>query len=272
MADNASTPPPAKKAKTDKSIDDWSAKQEVGRSAMESAPPDTWQLLYWPAKDADGKVAAGAGRAEYLRVMFEEAGVPYEEVTAGLREFFWEKLDLQTYPTLAPPAIRKGDFILGQTAVCAKHLAIEFGLMPKDLVDSSHADQIVTTVHEYIAEGRMAFHPVKNTMSYHDQKEEAKPYIEAFKTDRLPRYMTNFERFLKANKGGEGFFLGESLSYVDLQVMVMLQVTRSQFPDKWPTIDAPVLKAFLQRMEARPQIQQYLSSGRKQPFAGDSMM
>merc|ERR1712048_562949 len=134
-------------------------------------------------------------------------------------EFFWHNLELQPYPALAPPAIRKGHFILGQTAVCAKHLAVEFGLFPQSQADASHADQIVTTVHEYIAEGRSAFHPVKNTMSYHDQTEEAKPYIDAFKADRLPRYMTNFERFLKANNGGNDFFIGPSLTYVDLQVM-----------------------------------------------------
>jgi glutathione S-transferase len=162
--------------------------------------------------------------------------------------------------------------VLAQTGVCAKHLAIEFGLYPKDPIDASHADQIVTTVHEYIAEGRSAFHPVKNTMSYHDQKEEAKPYIEAFKTDRLPRYMASFERLLKFNNGGVGFFIGTSLTHTDLQVMVMLQVTRQQFPDAWPAIDAPLLKAFLERMEARSQIQKYLASDRKQPFAGDSMM
>lgn len=264
--------PSAKKARTDKSIDDWSAKQEVGKSALDPAPADIWQLLYWPAKDADGKVAAGAGRAEYLRVIFEEAGIPYEEVTAGLREYFWNNVELQPFPVLAPPAIRKGSFVACQTAVCAKHLAVQFGMYPVDAGDACHADQIVATVHEYIAEGRMAFHPVKNTMSYHDQKEAAKPYIEAFAKDRLPRYMSSFERLLKANLGGDGFFIGDSLTHADLQVMVMLQVTRSQFPDSWLNLDAPLLKAFLTRMEARPKIKSYLQSDRRQPFAGDSLM
>lgn len=274
MSDNGepSAKRPALDSKKDKAIDDWAAKQEVGKSALDPPSADKWQILYWPALDADGKVSAGAGRAEYLRVMFEEAGVPYEDVSARLRDFFWTRLDMQPYPTLAPPAIRKGSFILGQTAACAKHLAIEFNLFPTNAADVAHADQIVITVHEFIAEGRAAFHPVKNTLSYHEQKEEAKPYIAAFKSERLPRYMTNFERFLGANGGGKDCFIGKTVTYVDLQVMVMLQVTRSQFPDAWPTIEAPLLKAFLVRMEARPRIQRYLSSGRKQPFAGDSMM
>jgi len=272
LANEKTEEPLAKKPRTDKSIDDWSAKQEVGKSALDPAPADTWQLLYWPAKDANGNVAAGAGRAEYLRVIFEEAGVPYEEVTAGLREYFWSSVELQSFPVLAPPAIRKGSFVACQTAVCAKHLATMFGLYPVDPAEACHADQIVATVHEYIAEGRIAFHPVKNTLSYHEQKEEAKPYIEEFKKDRLPRYMTSFERLLKANDGGSGFFIGDKLTHTDLQVMVMLQVTKSQWPDSWPNLDVPLLKAFLARMEGRPTIKNYLQSDRRQPFAGDSLM
>lgn len=83
--------------------------------------------------------------------------------------------------------------------------------------------------------------------------------------------MAFFERLLKANKG-TGFFIGETLTHADLQVMVMLQVTKSQWPDAWPGLDIPLLKAFLTRMEARPKIKSYLQSDRKQPFAGDSLM
>lgn len=259
--------------KEDKVIATWASNQEVGKSALEPAPADKWQILYWPARDADGNISAGAGRAEYLRVIFEEAGVQYEEITSNIQDFFWTRLDLQSFPVLAPPAIRKGDFVLCQTPICAKHLAIEFDMYPKNQMDASHAEQIVTTVHEYIAEGRMAFHPVKNTLSYHKQVEEAKPYIEAFQKERMPRYLGNFERYLKANKTESGFFMGETLTYVDLQVMVMLQVTRSQWPEAWESLsDIPSLKAFLATMEARPKINLYLESPRKSPFAGDSLM
>lgn len=256
---------------TDKSVNELAQKLEVGRSAVDPAPPDIWQILYWPPTDATGKTFAGAGRAEYLRVMFEEAGVEYEEVNGGIIDYFWKNLDLQPTPVLAPPAIRKGTFVLSQTAVCAKHLAVEFGMYPSDLKDASHAEQIVATVHEFIAEGRMAFHPVKNTMSYHEQKEEAKPYIEAFKKERLPRYLAHFERCINSNTNS-GFFVGAALTYVDLQVMVMLQVTKSQFPDAWEEVEIPSLKKFLERMESRPKQIEYMASSRKHPFAGDSMM
>lgn len=245
---------------------------KIGKAVEDPVSDDMWQLLYWPAKAPDGSIIAGAGRGEYLRVIFEEMGVEYENVSAGLREFFWENHDAQPYPVLSPPTIRKGQFILSQTVACAKYLAVEFGIYPQDPVDAAHSDQIVTMVHDTIGEGRNAFHPVKNTMSYIEQKEEAKPYIEEFATLRMPRYLNIFERFLKANAERGEFFIGSSLTYVDLQVMVMLQVTRSQFSDHWPTYDAPMLKAFLDRMEARPNMAAYLSSDRRRPFSGDSMM
>jgi len=297
-------------SQTNDKLDNWTARQnnDGALSARDPPHPTKWQLLYWPAVNAAGEIEAGAGRAEYLRVLFEEAGEPYEEVTSDLRAYFWQDADtLQPagFPVLAPPAIRKGGFALCQTAVCAKFLAQRLGLYPADPLQAAKGEQVVATVHEYIAEGRMAFHPVKNTLSYHRQADEAAPHIDAFRRERLPRYMGIFERLLASNNNnnnadknadssshnqnnedhedgdgdgdgddgnGSGYFVGRTATYVDLQVMVMLQVTAHQWPAAWAALDAPLLKAFLRRMEGRPAMRRYLQSGRKQPFAGDSLM
>jgi len=89
-------------------------------SALVAPPKDTYQLLYWPARDeTTGKIFAGAGRAEYLRIIFEYAGVPYEEISssAELMRYFWKETALQpaAYPVLAPPAVRYNDFAVAQT-------------------------------------------------------------------------------------------------------------------------------------------------------------
>lgn len=249
------------------------SKRSTRMSALDPPPRDTWQILYWPAVSEDGKITAGAGRAEYLRVIFEAAFVPYEEVSVNIGEYFWSRTEVQPMPVLAPPCVRYNDFVVAQTAVAAKYVAIKCGLFPDGPAEATaRAEQIVATVHEYIAEGRMAFHPVKNTMSYHQQVEEAKPYVAAFAQERLPRYMQHFERLLLANDGGEGFFVGSKMSYVDLQVLVMLQVTKSQFPEAWATLETPKLKKFLGRVEEVAGIKEYLASPRKRPFAGDSLM
>mmetsp|Transcript_17590 Transcript_17590/g.70644 ORF Transcript_17590/g.70644 Transcript_17590/m.70644 type:complete len:111 (-) Transcript_17590:1431-1763(-) len=110
-------------------------------------------------------------------------------------------------------------------------------------------------------------------MSYHKQVEESKPRQAEFIAERLPRYFGHFERALEASGGP--YFLGADLSYVDLQVMVMLHVTRQQWPDAWAELASttiPRLVAFLATVEALPPIKAYLESPRKHPFAGDSLM
>ena len=46
-----------------------------------------------------------------------------------------------------------GDLILAQTAVICRFLGKEFGMWPEKEEDVWHADQINTTIHDFIAEG-----------------------------------------------------------------------------------------------------------------------
>ncbi len=49
--------------------------------------------------------------------------------------------------------------------------------------------QVVLVVTDYHAEGHDAYHPVVKGDSYDSQKEEAKPHIERFKKNRMPKYV-----------------------------------------------------------------------------------
>merc|ERR1711893_115829 len=112
------------------------------------------------------------------------------------------------YPGFAPPYIKKGDFTLNQTQVICKYLGKQFGLWPETEQDAWHADQINTTIHDYIAEGRLVFHGRGFVESYYTQKEETKPYIEWFKRERIEKWLAVLEKNLKANNGGNGFLVG----------------------------------------------------------------
>uniref|UniRef100_A0A7S4PTJ4 Glutathione transferase n=1 Tax=Alexandrium monilatum TaxID=311494 RepID=A0A7S4PTJ4_9DINO len=236
--------------------------------------PGVWQLIYWPCWGRDGSISAGAGRAEYVRLMFEEAGVPYEEVEDAefVRDFFWRRCDeLQPAPVLAPPAVHKDGFVLSQTAAIVRYLARKFGMMPDGGVEAeARADQLVETVHEMVAEARLAYHPDhQHRRPYRDQREAAEPYIRAFERSRLPRLLGHFERLL-AHAGEH--FVGGSFSYADVQVFALLRVAESQFPRAYAALDIPLLRAFLNRTARRPRIAAYLASDRSRPFAGDSFM
>ena len=180
---------------------------------------------------------------------------------------------VEGWPCLTPPMIKKGNFQLCQTPVICKYLGKEFGLYPDNPLDEIKGEQVNTTIHDFIAEGRLAFHGKNFMMSYYQQIEETQPYIKTFVETRLLRYLQHFEKILLANSAGDGFVIGNKLTYIDLGLMHVLRATASQFPDAWKSYDSiPKLKAFKERMEARPRLAEYFKSDRCKPFEGNSMM
>lgn len=61
---------------------------------------DVWELYY------HGPKLVGPGRGEFVRLMFEELGIKYKEVNENIYELFQD--NLQGFPSLAPPMIKKG--------------------------------------------------------------------------------------------------------------------------------------------------------------------
>jgi glutathione S-transferase len=142
----------------------------------------SWKLYYWGG--------AFKGRGEYVRLMFELAGVTYEEVN-----------DVQqlltcidrggangsaSYPAFTVPLIvtPEGDSISQPPAIMA-FLGKRFGYYPENEMDEFHALQIVNTVADFHAEGRACFHPVDIMASYHTQEKEAEASSKKFASSRL---------------------------------------------------------------------------------------
>ena len=144
-----------------------------------------WKLIYW-------YFTPGVGRGEFPRLMFEEAGVPYDDVCKKSKDsaaaMKYLKGEESGFPVQFPPIIRKGDFVLSQTPAIMEYLGKKFGLFPEGgPEDEAHAMQLTLTVGDCLAECMQAFHPVSGHASYTAQMEEAKPYIEKFRTERLPK-------------------------------------------------------------------------------------
>lgn len=233
------------------------------------AAEEPYKLYYWDPIRLQG----GPGRSEFIKLVLEEAGVAYRMVHDRVLELF--KQDQWTgYPAFAVPLIQKGDFSLSQTGVVCRYLGKKHGLYPTKETDEWHADQLNATVHDYIAEGRLAFHGKKWAGSYLDQVEETKPYIEYFTKERMPVFLKHFEKALAANRGGQGFMVGDSVTYLDLAMLHALRVTESQFPEAWAAQKAsiPLLVAFKERLSQRPRLKAYFESSRCLPFSGNSMM
>lgn len=143
-----------------------------------------WELIYWHSFP---------GRGDFIRLLFEEAGVPYIDVcrkagdsTEALK--YRMRAEDSNLPVLFPPLIRKGDFVLNQTSAILQYLGKEFGLYPSGGPEQEAVALSWTlTAADYIAEGHDCFHPVRKSGTYDSQKEEAVPYIQRFKEERMPK-------------------------------------------------------------------------------------
>lgn len=144
-----------------------------------------WKLIYW-------YFTPGVARGEYVRLMFEEAGVAYDDVCRKSKDnatvLKYMKGEEDGFPVQFPPMIRRGDFVLCQTPAIMEYLGKKFGLFPEGgPEDEAHAMQLTLVVEDCLAECMDAFHPVNKGASYTTQMEEAKPFIEKFRVNRLPK-------------------------------------------------------------------------------------
>lgn len=144
-----------------------------------------WELYYWHSLP---------GRGDFVRLLFEEAGVPYLDVarkegsSSKVLEYR-QRGKTSNLPSLFPPIIKKGDFVLCQTSAILQYLGKEFGLYPTGgAQQEAIALQMVLIAADYIAEGHDCFHPVRKSGTYDSQKEEAAHQIKIFREERMPGY------------------------------------------------------------------------------------
>nr|WP_244936461.1 hypothetical protein [Methylobacterium currus] len=90
-----------------------------------------YELHYWPSIQ---------GRGEFVRLALEEAGAEYVDVARedGV-DGLMAGLEAPPRPPFAPPYLRDGDLVIGQTAAILLHLGPRLGL-----VAESEADRIWT--------------------------------------------------------------------------------------------------------------------------------
>ena len=59
---------------------------------------DVWELYYWPKL---------CGRAEFVRIIFEEVGEKFKEINDNIIEFTIQN-QRDGYPSFFPPVLKKG--------------------------------------------------------------------------------------------------------------------------------------------------------------------
>lgn len=226
-----------------------------------------YELYYWPDIQ---------GRGEFIRLALEEAGADYADVARMPRRAgggvpamlrFLEEAAVKR-PPFAPPFLKAGRLVIGQTANILQFLGPRLELVPKDEASRLWAHQLQLTIADFIVETHDVHHPIAGALYYHQQKREAKRRAPHFTRERIPKFLDYFESVLVRNRGGKGFMLGKALSYVDLSVFQIMAGLQYAFPKRMSKLASqyPRLTDLHERVAARPNIAAYLASERRIPF------
>src|SRR6187200_1938122 len=148
------------------------------------------------------------GRGEFVRLALEEARAEYVDVTResgpGMGPEAMRRLmqdPAVQRPTFAPPFLKDGDFMIGQTANVLQYLGPRLGLAPRSEADRLWAHQLQLTITDLVLEIHNTHHPISNALYYEDQKPAAKRYTEAFWRNRVPKLLGYFEGVLEKGRG-----------------------------------------------------------------------
>jgi glutathione S-transferase len=222
-----------------------------------------YELYYWPGIQ---------GRGEFIRLALEEAGADYADVARerGTSAMF-KVMEASGTPPFAPPFLKAGKLVIGQTANILLYLGTRHGLAPKAEGPCLWLHQLQLTVTDFVLEVHDTHHPLGPSLYYEDQRAAAKKRTEEFWRERVPKHLNYFESLLE-NSGG-AYLTGRRLTYIDLSLFQIVEGLRYAFPKRMKAFERriPGLIGLRDRIAARANIKVYLESDRRIPFNEDGI-
>ncbi len=219
-----------------------------------------YEFFYWPSIP---------GRGEFVRLALEEGEADYVDVArksgiAGMMRIM-EGAGTKTVP-YAPPFLRAGKLVIGQSANILLYLGSRHDLAPKAEAGRLWVHQLQLTLADFVKEIHDTHHPIAASLYYEDQQAEAKRYSDYFLKERVPKYLGYFDRVIK--KSGGPFLTGRKLTYADLSLFQVISGLRFAFPNAMKSAEKKVARALEVHdlVIARPRIEAYLNSKRRIPF------
>src|SRR5262245_18980151 len=224
-----------------------------------------YELYYWPSNQ---------GRGEFVRLALEEAAADYVDVGrlpeadgGGVPAILklMNSPEIRT-PPFAPPFLKAGNLIIGQTANILMYLGAHHGRAPADEAGRLWTHQLQLSVTDFVKEIHDTHHPIGAAFYYEDQKAEAKRYTDNFLKLRATKFLDYFESVLARNGGQH--LVGGALTYADLSLFQRVAGLRYAFPRAMARLerDLPRAVALHDAVAKRPRIAAYLASSRRMPF------
>ena len=221
-----------------------------------------YELYYWPEIQ---------GRGEFVRLALEEADADYLDVARSGPRGMAAMLRLMEsravrQPPFAPPFLKAGKVIVGQTANILLFLGPRLGLAPRAEAGRLWAHQLQLTIADFVLETHDTHHPIAGSLYYEDQRPEAKRRAALFLRERVAKFLGYFEQVLSRSRGR--WMTGGKLGYVDLSVFQAIEGLRYAFPNATArrAFRYPRLMALRDSVASRPRTARYLASDRRLPF------
>jgi len=220
-----------------------------------------YELYYWPEIQ---------GRGEFVRLALEDAGAEYVDVarrrggtSAMLKLLDDEKVKT---PSFAPPFLKAGKLLIGQTANMLLFLGSRHGLAPAADAGRLWTHQLQLTIADFVLEIHDTHHPIASSLYYEDQRKEARRRTQDFLKTRAPKYLGYFERVLERSPGK--YLVGRTATYADLSLFQVVAGLRYAFPRAMARLEQrhPRVVAVHDRVGQRPRIAAYLNSDRRIAF------
>lgn len=227
-----------------------------------------YELYYWPNIQ---------GRGEFVRLALEEAGADYVDVARRPgRNGMPAMLALLggrrvTHPPFAPPFLKCGRLLIGQTANILLFLGARENLAPRQDARRLWINQLQLTIADLVVEAHDTHHPISVSLYYEDQRRQAKQRAADFTRRRMPKFLGYFEEVLR--RSGGPYVLGNRITYADLSLFQVVEGLRYAFPKAMRRLEkkAPRTLALHDRVAARPRIAAYLASERRIAFNEDGI-
>jgi len=223
-----------------------------------------YELYYWPTIQ---------GRGEFVRLALEESGATYVDVArkpgkSGGMPAMMALLDGKriAHPPFAPPFLKAGKLLIGQTANILLFLGARHGLSPRNEAGRLWTHQLQLTITDFVVEVHDTHHPIAGRLYFEDQRREAKRRAADFLQYRAPKFLGYLERVLE--RSGGAHLLGRKLTYADLSLFQIVEGLRYAFPKASARLErkVPRVVALHDRVAKRPRIAAYLASERRIAF------
>lgn len=200
-------------------------------------------------------------------MLFAAAAEPYEDIRVEIED--WQNVKHKAIMG-ALPLLEFEDQKMCQSLSIARYLAKKFGFSGKTDLEQFRADMIVDCIEyatdpmrmfgnyrlrEYMRHIARFTHITQGSVTEEQANELRNTYI----NEQLPYFLDQLEELLKANHGGDGFFVGEDLTWADLHFLCFDGRLDLYVGLKKPLEKHPKLKALVERISRLPRIADWLT-------------